>query len=439
MLKRTLKKLIPTDLLLQYHRGLAILGELLYGCPSKKMVIIGVTGTKGKTSTANFIWAALNSATAKCGLISTANLKIGSREEMNKYHMTMPGRFEIAKNLARMVKEGCQYAVVETTSEGIKQFRHKAIAYDICVFTNLTPEHLPSHGGSFEKYRQAKGKLFRTLEKHHKKIAGQNIKSAIIVNADNDQAAYFLNFEADKKITYAIRNEADLQATDIKEEPGGVSFKIKAGQPEFKLKIVGGFNVYNALPAIAVGRDLGLNDDLIAKRLARLNLIPGRMEEINEGQDFKIFVDYAHEKISIGYVLDAGNKMKDGNGRVIILLGAEGGGRDKAKRPIMGELAAERANYVIVSNVDPYADEPGPIIEDIARSAEQHGKIRGKNLFAIEDRRLGINKALSLARKGDVVIITGKGAEQSIIIGGKSIAWDDRAVVRQELNKVLRV
>jgi UDP-N-acetylmuramyl tripeptide synthase len=200
---------------------------------------------------------------------------------------------------------------------------------------------------------------------------------------------------------------------------------------------LGKFNVYNALPAIIIGRLFGVNNDLIAKGLMNLKVIPGRMEKIDAGQDFTVLVDYAHEKESMTNALETVNGMKKPEAKVIVLLGAEGGGRDKAKRPIMGEIAAKMADFVIVSNVDPYLDDPQQILEDIAVASEKNGKIRNQNLFVIEDRRLGIKKALSLAKTNDIVLITGKGAEQSIVIGGKRFAWDDREVVKEELKQIL--
>lgn len=403
-MKSLLKKIIPEPVVLAYHYLVAWTAALVHGFPGRKMTVIGVTGTKGKTTTANFIWAVLTAGGQKTGLISTANIRIGDQSSLNYYHMTMPGRFAIQKTMARMVRAGCTHCIVETTSEGLKQFRHVGIPYRIGVFTNLTPEHLPSHGGSFEKYKTAKGKMFQHLD-------------TIIANGDDPNADYFLSFPAKKKITF--------HKTD---------FDTK----KFKLGILGDFNIPNALPAIIIGRELGIPDADIARGLADLTLIPGRMEVIDEGQPFTVIVDYAHEKMSITNVLETARQMAGAEANVIILLGAEGGGRDKRKRPIMGELAGQLADYVICSNVDPYDDDPTLIVEDIAMAAEAQGKVRGKNLFVIEDRRLGIRKALELAESGNVVLITGKGAEQSMIIDGKSIPWDDRSVVREELARRLR-
>ena len=396
-MKNFLKKLLPDWIVLFYHRIIALAGAVRYGFPSRKMIVIGVTGTKGKTSTVNFIWSVLQAGGYKTGIISTANIRIGNSEVMNEYHMTMPGRWEIQRLMAEMARAGCRYCVFETTSEGIKQSRHIGVRYDICVFTNLSPEHLPSHGGSFENYKETKAKMFA----NHPKL--------IIANGDDEHADYFLSFPADKKIAFSIKDY------------------------NFHLNIPGDFNKYNAMPAVIIGRYVGMSEADIAKGLADLTLIPGRMEKIDEGQEFTVFVDYAHEKKSIGYVLQAANEMKKPGGHSIILLGAEGGGRDKAKRAHMGELAGKMADYLICSNVDPYEDDPTEIVEDIAVIAEKFGKVRNKDLFVIEDRREGIKKALALANARDVVLITGKGAEQSMIIGGKSIPWDDRVVVREEL------
>ena len=433
-MKKWIRSLIPVAVILQYHRAVAWLAALRYGFPSRKLIVIGVTGTKGKTTTVNFIWSTLMAGDIKTGIITTANIRIGNEEVMNKYHMTMPGRFTIQQQLRRMVRQGCWVAIVETTSEGLKQYRHAGVYYDIGVFTNLTPEHLQSHGGSFEKYKEMKGRMFVALGSHKKHIAHEEVEKVIIANADSEWASYYLSFPADKKITYGIQNEANVKGNDIKESASGVDFSV-AGHP-YHLNILGGFNVINALPAIAVARHLQVSEAQIAQGLEQMRLIPGRMEVIDEGQAFQVIVDYAHEKESMTRVLAAGRGMAGEAHKVIVLLGAEGGGRDKNKRAHMGELVGKLADYVIASNVDPYEDDPTEIVEDIARVAEQYGKTRGENLFVIEDRREGIAKALRLAQPGDVVLITGKGAEQSIVIGGVSAPWDDRTVVREELKKL---
>lgn len=433
-IKSLIKKLLPQKLVLLCHYLVASLASFYYGFPSKKMVVIGVTGTKGKTSTANFIWSSLTAGGYKTGLISTANIRIGEKETLNKYHMTMPGRFIIQKLLSQMLKENCQCCVVETTSEGIKQWRHKGIFYDIAVFTSLSPEHLESHGNSFEEYKKTKGRMFAALSKSpYKILADKRVEKIIIVNSDSPYKDYFLNFWADKKITFGLNDKADYVATNIKSTSSGVQFFVNS--TEYKLNILGVFNVYNALPAIVISSVLGIPDELVQKGLQRLSSLPGRMEKIDEGQNFTVIVDYAHEKESMTAALDSVKKIVRDASKIIVLLGAEGGGRDKAKRPIMGKLAGQKADFVIVSNVDPYEDDPIEILEDIANASEKVGKIRNRDLFVIEDRREGIRKALSLAQNQDIVLITGKGAEQSIVINGIRYPWDDRLVVREELRK----
>lgn len=424
-IKNFVRKFIPGWILSVYHYLLAQAAGLFFAWPAKKIVVIGITGTKGKTSTANFIWSVLNFGGLKTGLIGTANIHDGNKEFLNPYHMTMPGPFVMQKILKTMLNNNCSHAVIEVTSEGLKLWRHLGINFDVAVFTNLTPEHLPSHGGSFEKYKSVKGQLFQTL-------TGRKI---IIVNADSLYAEYFLQFPAKEKITYSVENKSNNQAQNILTSDQGADFNV--GSERFHLSTVGNFNVYNALPAVIIGQLLNIPMEKIRQGLANLKTIPGRMELIDLGQNFRVLVDYAHEKVSMNAVLDTAKNLAEKN-KVIVLLGAEGGGRDKSKRAAMGEAAAKKANHVVVSNVDPYDDDPKEILEDIAKACEQFGKSRNQNLFVIEDRREGIAKALSLAKEGDVVVITGKGAEQSMIISNKKIPWDDREVVREELQKLLK-
>lgn len=435
-LKKIIKKLLPEGIFLKYHWLLAHLAAAYYGHPTNKMIVIGITGTKGKTSVGNFLWSVLNENGLKTGLTGTANIRVGDKELLNKYHMTMPRGFILQKFFKQMFEAGCKYCIVETTSEGIKQYRHVGINYDWVIFTNLTPEHLSSHGGSFEEYKKKKGELFESLRNHKKNIDGIEIKSLSIINNDDPHKDFFLSFPADKKITYGLATDAAFIATNITGNEDGVSFNV--GEENYKLNIVGAFNIYNALPAIIVGQEAGLSSAQIKDGLAKLSLIPGRMEKINLGQDFTVIVDYAHEKESMTRAMETAELIrKNTDGKIIVNLGAEGGGRDKTKRALMGEIVGKRADYVVVSNVDPYDDDPAEIAEDIAKVAEANGKTRNENLFVILDRRAGINKCLSLARSGDVVIITGKGAEQSMVIGNQNIPWDDREVVKEELQKIL--
>ncbi|HEY4523868.1 MAG TPA: UDP-N-acetylmuramoyl-L-alanyl-D-glutamate--2,6-diaminopimelate ligase [Candidatus Paceibacterota bacterium] len=438
-MKAVLKKYIPIFIFRFYRFLKAYSAAMLYGWPSKDLVIIGVTGTKGKSMTANFIWAGLTGAGLKTGLISTANLRIGEKEFLNNYHMTMPDSFQIHKMLAKMKQENCKVVIIETTSEGIAQFRHKGIAYDLLVFTNLTPEHIQSHG-TFENYRIAKQTIFKELYYQRRKtINGLDIPKAIIVNIDSEESKNFLQFQADKKITFttqfniANNGRVDFIAQDIREYGRGVSFQID--KKEVILHIPGYFNVSNCLPVFAICSLLNLNREMVIVGLENLKIIPGRME-IVQNKPFSVIVDYAHEKESLTALLKSIKQIKK-DGNIILLMGAEGGGRDKAKRALMGEIGAKKADYLIVSNVDPYDEDPKEIISDIAESAKENGKTLDKDLFLIENREDGIKKAISLAQDGDFVLITGKGSEQSMIIGKRHLPWDDRDIVKKllKLNK----
>ena len=433
-LKNTVRKITPEIIIISYHKLLANLASSYYGNPSEKLFVIGITGTKGKTSAANFVWSVLNAARFKTGQIGTATIRLGDREMLNDFHMTMPGPFTLQHMLKQMLDAGCTHVVMEVTSEGIKLKRHEGIIFDCAIFTNLTPEHLPSHGGSFEKYKNEKGKLFASLMEHAKKLNGKYVKRISIVNNDSEHKNFFGNFPADIKKTYSINTASEFQATNIQDSSTGVDFQVN--QENFHLSVLGAFNVYNALPAIALGKILEIPNDAIKNGLTNLKVIEGRMQKIEQGQKFTVIVDYAHEKVSMNAVLDTARNMAMSH-NVIVLLGAEGGGRDKSKRAHMGEAAALKADYVICSNVDPYDDDPFTIANDIAITAEKFGKARNQNLFVILDRREGIRKALSLAQPGDIVVITGKGAEQTMIKNGKSVPWDDRLVVKEELKKLV--
>jgi len=435
-MKKLIKKLVPGFLFDIYHLFLAYFGAFLYGWPSKKMVVIGVLGTRGKTTTADFIWSCLQASGKKAGLTGTANIRIGNQETLNPYHMTMPGRFILQKILRQMVKSGCEYAVIETPSEGVEQSRHKGIIYDVAVLTTLYPEYAEAHHWSWERTLAMHQKVFADLGKQYrKKINGREIPKIIVVQSDNALKDDFLKFNADKKITYGISKKADFEAKYIESLDEGISFEVNG--EKYELSLAGGFNVLNALAAVAAATALGIPNETIKKGLLNLKKVAGRLEQISVGQTFHAIVDYAHDSVSLEAALKAAKEIGKNSSKIILLLGAEGGGRDKKKRPIMGEVAAKLADYVVVSNVDPYDDDPIEIIEDIAAAAEKAGKKRNVDLFTIADRREGIRHALKLAKTHDVVLITGKGAEQSLIIKGKSYPWDDREVVRQELLNIV--
>jgi len=342
--------------------------------------------------------------------------------------MTMLGRFQTQKLLKEMVQEKCEYAIIETSSEGIKQYRHKGIDYDVAVFTNLTPEHLESHGG-FENYKKAKGELFR-----------QN-KGTFIINADDENAEYFLSFAAEQKTVYST-NPANLVggagmgeiiADDLEVSKTGSNFTIFG--TDFELNLPGIFNVYNALAAVATVNALGVPLDKCAEALKKINGVPGRMEKIDEGQGFTVMVDYAPEVASVEQLYEAAQDMP--HERIIHVLGSCGGGRDKDRQPKLGRIAGENADVVFVTNEDPYDDDPMSIIDAVAGGAVEAGKKDGENLFRILDRKKAIEQAIGMAEMGDLVLITGKGCEQAMCVaGGRKIEWDDREVAREALREM---
>ena len=431
-MKNIIKKIIPEKILIRYHYCIAHVASWWYGYPSQKMAMIGITGTKGKTSTANFIWSVLSVGGYKTGLIGTANIRTGDKEIMNPYHMTMPKPFILQRILRDMYRAGCTHVVMEATSEGMKLGRHIGIDFDICIFTNLTPEHLPNHGGSFEKYKEAKGTLFKSLatkKNKQKKVAGKVIPTYSIINTDDMNSTYYSSLFS-KVITYGISGGM-TQATHI--EQNSIT-KFTVGSNVYTISIPGIFNVLNALPAIVVGTLFAIDSKIIGQGIASLTLIPGRMESISTGQRFTVFVDYAHEKTSMNAVLDTMHSLKKNpDSKIIILFGAQGGGRDKEKRKWMGYAAGEKADIVILTSDDSYEEKPESIIEDIAQFVREKGKIDNTNLFCITDRRLAIRKAFELAHDNDSIVLAGKGSEQFMITNHGNIPWDDRVVAREEL------
>ncbi|MFA5154850.1 MAG: UDP-N-acetylmuramyl-tripeptide synthetase [Patescibacteria group bacterium] len=474
MLER-LKKFIPLRLfkLLQppYHFLLAWLAALFYGFPSRKLAVIGVTGTAGKTSVVYLIARMLSEAGYKTGFTSTAALSDGQREWLNDKKMTMPGRFFIQKLLRDMVKNHCCYAVVETTSEGIKQFRHRFINYDVLVFTGLYPEHIEAHG-SFDRYKETKGRLFahlkRTATKYLdaqrrvveprselRKLDLTRVAKTIIVNGDDEQAGYFLNFWSEAKLACSFQ-EAATPAAFLKKLNSETIVKdfavihgagVLAGEngtvlniegQRINLKLLGEFNAVNALLAAALGLNQGLNLSQVKAGLEEVRGLAGKLERIEAGQDFTVIVDYSFEPKALEKLYQTIDLIP--HKRLIHLLGSAGGGRDKARRPILGRLAAEAAAVVIVTNEDPYDDDPTAIINQVAAGAEMAGKQINVDLFKILDRREAIRKALSLAKKEDLVLFTGKGAEQSICLAqGTKMPWDERQVVREELEELMHI
>ncbi len=436
-IRNILQGLFGEKFFVYYHTFLAYLADKFYGSPSKQMLVVAVTGTKGKTSTLNFLWHVLTEGGYKVGLISTANIKIGNVEKMNWYHMTMPGRFLLQKLLKEMLDARCDIVLVETTSEGIKMNRHLGLYYDVAVFTNLFPEHLKSHNNSFEEYKKTKGILFENLTKlPTKRWNGTDVEKVSIVNLDDENGEFFLNFEAQKKYSFGEKN-GDYKFQDVQENSTGTSFSFE--ENKFQIPLLGKFNIYNAMPAILLAKHLEVDVEKIIEGVKNCEVIPGRMEIINEGQDFTAIVDYAHEGVSMRLALEAARKAKKSpENKLIAVYGAEGGGREISKRKTMSKAVTELADIAIVTLSDPFDADPKEINNDIVNWLEKFGfKKDGekKNIFDFIDRREAIKKAIDLASPGDVILFASKGAEQSIIFKDHTESWDDRVEVRKAIKE----
>lgn len=466
-----IKRLIPIGLFRRlqpaYHFLMGYLAALYYRFPSRQLLLIGVTGTTGKTSTVYLIARILQANGYKSGYTSTAQFNDGENEWLNDKKMTMPGRFFLQRTLRRMVKNGCSAAVVETTSQGIEQFRHRFINYDFVLFTNLYPEHIEAHG-SFENYKKAKGKLFAHLSRCRCKYLDDGkkvvlrpsglrqteltkVKKTIIVNGDDIQAPYFLSFSAGRKCAYTL-NE-NLSAHDLADDNGspvlpspeifyceplfsdqnGSDFQLDGRR--YHLAIFGSYNIFNAAAALSVALALDIPADAAAEALAGVKTLAGKMEKIDGGQNFQVLVDYAFEPKALESLYQNIDLIP--YRRLIHVLGSAGGGRDRSRRPILGNMAGKKADIVIVTDEDPYDEDPREIIDQVAAGAIESGKEEGKNLYKINDRRSAFRLAFNLASEGDLVLITGKGAEQYICGPKESkIPWDDRLAAREELEKI---
>ena len=406
-----MRKFIPKFVFSIYHYILALTGAVIYGFPSRKLIVIGVTGTNGKTTVVHLITEILEKSGQKVASLSSIRFKINDKEWKNMLKMTMPGRFKLQKFLKDAVKANCKYVVLEITSEGIKQFRHKFIDFDGAVFTNLTKEHIEAHKG-FENYKKAKGKLFRALAKSEKK------NKFVVLNASDKHSEYFSKLAGDvKKYYYSLK---DLE-------------KIK-----LQTSLLGEFNKYNALAAYCTGLALGIDKNKILEVLKNAKNIPGRMELVIS-EPFKVYVDYAHTPDSLEKVYQTIRNFQFpiSNFQLICVFGSCGGGRDKWRRPEMGKIAAEYCDKIILTNEDPYDENPSQILSEIKSGIQDTRYKIQDTIFEILDRRKAINKALSLAKENDIVIITGKGCEPWICLAhGRKMEWDDRRIVREEFEKI---
>lgn len=417
-----IKRLIPQAVMERirppYHFLLAYFGNIIYKHPSTKITVIGVTGTKGKSTTVELLATILRGSGKKVASLSTIQFQIGDDARPNLYKMTTPGRFFVQKFLRQAVEAGCTHAVIEMTSEGAKQFRHKFLELDALIFTNLSPEHIESHG-SFEKYKRAKLEIARQLTLSKKR------PRYIVVNADDDHATDFLAVDVENRLPYSLK---DLKLHTLHKDGVALIFKDNDEEVTIRVPLVGLFNVYNTLAVITLSRALGISWKDIEKALGTLTKIPGRVEHFysprNAAKKVTAIVDYAHTPDSLEKFYQAFKDLPK-----ICILGNTGGGRDKWKRPEMAALAEQYCDHIILTNEDPYDENPRKIVEEMARGIENKAKLE-----IIMDRREAIRHALEISTDGGYVLISGKGTDPYIMgPNGTKQVWSDAKVVTEEL------
>lgn len=432
MLKYLKDKISPTNpLRLLYHKMIAVLAAVYYRFPSRYLQVIGITGTKGKTTTTNLIAGVLSEAGYKVGMTSTVFFQVGNLKWTNTSKITTLGPFFLQKLLRQMVDEGCSHAVLEVSSHALLQNRVWGINFDTAVFTNIGEDHLDYHGG-FENYLRAKGMLFSRLNRSSRKA---RIPKVSILNKDDTNFNFFDQFLADKKYTYGIGGGTCF-AMDIQTLPNGSTFVLHVpnNQIEIHYKLPGDFNVYNALAAATVALANNIQVSVIKQALEKALPVPGRFETIECGQKYSIIVDYAHTHESLEKLLSLYKPLT--KGKLYLVFGATGGGRDKGKRPKMGAVAHKYADVILVTDDDPYEEDEWQIIEQVAAGIPRE---EGQNFWKIPNREEAIKLALNLAQEGDTVLIAGKGAEEVQMIHGRAVPWDDRAAVRRLLSSGMKV
>jgi UDP-N-acetylmuramyl-tripeptide synthetase len=402
--------------------ALAILSNKFFGYPSKKLKLIGITGTNGKTTTSYFCESIFKEAGYKTGVVGTLCTKIG--EKVVKNFLTTPESYDLQEILSIMVKENIEYVIMEVSSHALSLERVKGCEFRVGIFTNLTQDHLDFHK-NFEEYKNAKLKLFTEYANLSKEFKG-------VINVDDENGRFFTNKMEKKYFTYGIKNKADITGENLKFVPEGTEFFLKTPKNKIylKLKLKGIFNLYNALAASGAAVAENIEIDIIKKGLEKLEYVPGRLEEI-KGENFSVFVDYAHTPDGLYNILLALREIS--KGKIILVFGC-GGDRDRKKRPIMGEIAAKLSDYFIITSDNPRSEDPEKIIKEIEEGVKN---VKGNFGYEIEiDRETAIRKALKIAKKNDTVIIAGKGHEDYQIFKDRIIHFDDREVVKKVLKEI---
>ncbi len=424
-----MKKLIPQKLKNYYHLLWAVIANFWYGFPSKKIKVIGVTGTNGKTTTVQMIARILEEAGFRVAVASTINFKLNGKEKVNKTKFTTLSAFAVQKFILDAVLGQHDFVVLETSSHSLDQYRVWGVEYDTAVITNVTREHLDYHK-TMEQYRKAKKILFEKAKN-------------IAVNLDMEKPEYYLDASAEKKYGYSIKNQESriknqynykiVKAENIKLNINSSQFSILNSQ--FLLNLPGMFNIENALAATCVGMIYDIKEDVIARALEEIKGVPGRMENISNDKGLNIIVDYAVTPDSLEKLYGLIRESKDVRGGKIIAVFGSCGERDRGKRPIMGEIVSRTADYVIVTNEDPYGEDPLQIMNELESGIKNHEL--DKTYFKIIDRQEAIKKALQIAKPGDFVIVTGKGAEEMMAVSATEIIpWNDKKIIQKVLQEL---
>ena len=414
--------------------ALANLACVFYGYPARQLCTIGVTGTDGKTTTSNLISTIFDSAGKSTGMMTTANFKLRGQEWENATRQSTLEALEVQQFLRRMLDAGASHAIIESTSHGLELGRVHGCEFDVGVVTNITHEHLDFHK-TIEAYRRAKARLFEMLDPQRDK--GLGCRPVAILNRDDISYDILKPYCRVPILDYGIDTPAAVRAVDLQLRASSSHFRalLPDAEVEIETQLVGRFNVSNCLAAIATAYSQGISTADIARGLASIAGVTGRMERIDEGQRFTVIVDYAHTPDSLEKVLSILRPLTPG--KLMVVFGSAGE-RDVQKRPIMGKIAALMADFSVITDEDPREEDREKILEEIARGAEEAGKRRGHDFLCIADRTAAIAQAFAQAQEGDTILLAGKGHEQSIFIGREKLPWDDRRVAREQLRLLVQ-
>lgn len=419
---------VPWVVVPEARAALAQIAAAWYGHPGRRMRVIGVTGTDGKTTTATLIHSALTTGGQKTALITTVQALCGDQVWDTGLHTTTPDAPDLQQLMAQVLAQGAETVVVEVTSHGLAQHRVDGSEFDVAVLTNVTAEHLDYHH-TWEAYRGAKAMLFQSLLETARK---PGVPKVSVLNRDDPSFSFFRAFPADAHWTYGLAAEADVRGVATVSERGGLRLRVETpmGPTEICSPLPGRFNVYNLLAALSTALSQGISLEEARRGLEAVRGIPGRMDRIDRDQPFDVLIDFAHTPNALKQALEAAREMS--RGAVIVVFGCAGL-RDREKRPRMGEVAGRMADRVIITAEDPRTESLEAIMETVAQGCRAAGRREGKDFWRVPDRGEAIHKALSLAQPGDLVLIAGKGHERSMCFGQEEVPWSDHEATHRAL------